>query len=157
VARTILDQTADGPVNWSERDVVLGALATVAQAKQSWTRSELQRAVSDALPGNLGLAPEQIRPLLERVTDKAEALARHLNPRTGQGWTPEGDTTHNTVSNANQLATQTSGRRLRSRHPMVSRANLSNLVGPRWACADLSKVDLSEPGNPNRIRPGVPG
>ena len=83
VARAILEQTGEESGTWSERDVVLRALATVAGAKQSWTRSELQRAVSDALPGNLGLAPEQIRPLLERVTDKAEALAQHLNPHAG--------------------------------------------------------------------------
>ena len=40
-------------------------------------------AVSDALPGHLGVPPEQVEPLLEGLTDKAEALARHLNPRTG--------------------------------------------------------------------------
>jgi conjugative relaxase-like TrwC/TraI family protein len=83
VARTVLDHPAGAPALWSERDVVARALAAVEQAKQSWTRADLQMAICQALPGHLGVGPEHVRPLLEGLTDKAEALARHLNPGSG--------------------------------------------------------------------------
>jgi len=83
VARRVVAGRAGAPAQWSERDVIARALAGVAEAKQSWTRSDLQRAISDALPGHLGITPDRVAPLLEALTDKAEAHARHLNPRTG--------------------------------------------------------------------------
>ncbi|MGQ0479999.1 MAG: MobF family relaxase [Pseudonocardia sp.] len=86
VARTVLDQAPAEPAAWSERDVVLRALAVVAERGQSWTRSSLLRAVSDVLPANLAVAPERVPAVLGGLADKAEALARHLNPIVG----PEG-------------------------------------------------------------------
>jgi conjugative relaxase-like TrwC/TraI family protein len=84
VAATVFAQNLSaGAAVWSERDVVQRALAAVAEANQSWTRSNLLRAVGEALPGNLGVAPRRVRPLMEGLADKAEKLARHLNPRTG--------------------------------------------------------------------------
>ncbi len=64
-------QQAAAAAEWSVRDVVDRALAGVAETKQAWTRSALMRAVSDALPGNLRLRPEDVRPLLEGLTDAA--------------------------------------------------------------------------------------
>jgi len=83
VARGVLGRQAGKPALWSERDVVARALAAMEVSKQSWNRSNLQRAVSEALPAHLGIGHEHLWPLLEGLTDKAEALARHINPRTG--------------------------------------------------------------------------
>ncbi|MDN5855331.1 MAG: relaxase domain-containing protein, partial [Actinomycetia bacterium] len=77
VARYVLAQ-AQAPAEadeWSPRDVIARALAQVAETKQAWTRSALLRAVSDNLPGNLRVQPDQARPLLEQLTDEALALA----------------------------------------------------------------------------------
>jgi len=68
---------------WSERDVLARALADVEAAKQSWTRPELTFAISQALPANLGITPEQWPALLDGLTDKALTLVRHLNPHDG--------------------------------------------------------------------------
>jgi conjugative relaxase-like TrwC/TraI family protein len=77
VARAVLAraQEPDEADAWSPRDVVTRALAHVAETKQAWTRSALMRAVNDALPGNLRVQPEQVRPLLEQLTDEALAHA----------------------------------------------------------------------------------
>jgi hypothetical protein len=84
LASVMLEQRAPAqPEMWSERDVVARALAEMEDSRQSWTRSNLTLAISNALPGHLGIGPDQIGPLLEGLTDKAEALAQHLNPRTG--------------------------------------------------------------------------
>ncbi len=83
LARQALGQAPAEAERWSERDVVTRALAEMEDTRQSWTRSNLMMAVSNALPGHLGIGPEQVEPLLEGLTDKAQALARHLNPRTG--------------------------------------------------------------------------
>ncbi|QJY45130.1 MobF family relaxase [Pseudonocardia broussonetiae] len=64
-------QQASDAAEWSVQDVVDRALAGVSETKQAWTRSSLMRAVSDALPGNLRLPPEDIRPLLDGLTDAA--------------------------------------------------------------------------------------
>lgn len=86
LATAALGRAPEVPEMWSERDIVARALAEMEESRQSWTRSNLTLAVSNALPGHLGVGPEQIEALLEGVTDKAEALARHLNPKAG----PEG-------------------------------------------------------------------
>jgi len=66
--------------------VIERALAAVGQTKQSWTRSDLTRAVSDQLPGHLGTRPEHVRDLLDGLTDTALGHAvRH---------TPEPDTSN---------------------------------------------------------------
>ena len=86
VAVGVRQQQAGEPATWSERDVIARALAEVSAAKQAWTRSNLQFALCNALPAQLGIDHQHIEPLLEGLADKAEALARHLNPHTG----PEG-------------------------------------------------------------------
>lgn len=82
VAEAVFGQDPGAPALWSERDVVARALAAMEESKQSWTRSDLQFAISQALPGHLGVRHQHIPALLEGLTDKAEALARHLNPHT---------------------------------------------------------------------------
>jgi conjugative relaxase-like TrwC/TraI family protein len=73
IARDVLEraQQAGNAAEWSPRDVIARALAGVAETKQAWSRSALVRAVSDALPGNLRIAPDEVQPLLEGLTDAA--------------------------------------------------------------------------------------
>lgn len=68
-------QQAGPAVEWSPRDVILRALAAVGENQQTWTRSDLIRHLSDALPGHLDVAPEQVRVLLDGLADAAEQLA----------------------------------------------------------------------------------
>ncbi|MGE0300749.1 MAG: MobF family relaxase, partial [Pseudonocardia sp.] len=68
-------QRAEPPAEWSPRDVIARALAAVSETKQAWSRSALLRAVSDALPGNLGIGPDEVEELLDGLTDAALAQA----------------------------------------------------------------------------------
>ncbi|MGD9525311.1 MobF family relaxase [Pseudonocardia sp.] len=68
-------QHAEDAAAWSPRDVIERALAAVSESNQAWSRSALMRAISDALPGNLRIDPEQVAPLLESLTDAALARA----------------------------------------------------------------------------------
>lgn len=74
VAHDVLALAQDpGPAQtWSPEDVIERALAMVAEKKSAWSRSDLVRAVSDALPGHLDLDPAAVRPLLDGLTDQAE-------------------------------------------------------------------------------------
>lgn len=60
-----------GPGRFSPRDVIARAIARVSSDRQTWTRADLTRAVSDELPGHLGLDPARVGPLLESLTDRA--------------------------------------------------------------------------------------
>ncbi|WP_337826250.1 MobF family relaxase [Pseudonocardia sp. UM4_GMWB1] len=73
VARAVLDraQASDPAARWEPRDVIERALAAVGDARQTWTRSDLTRAISDALPAHLDLAPGRVRVLLDGLTDAA--------------------------------------------------------------------------------------
>lgn len=73
VARGVLDggQQADPPATWSERDVIERALAALGDARASWSESDCLRAISDTLPGHLGLPPEDMRALLTGLTERA--------------------------------------------------------------------------------------
>ena len=75
VARHVLRraQQVEPAAAWSPRDVIQRAVAAVAQTKKSWSRSDLTRHISDALPGHLGLDPEEIPALLDGLTDEALA------------------------------------------------------------------------------------
>ena len=86
IATAVVDAAPASPATWSERDVVTRALAEMEGARQSWTASNLMLAISNALPAHLAIAPEHVKPLVEALTEKAVALAQHLNPQTG----PEG-------------------------------------------------------------------
>ena len=56
---------------WSPTDVIDRALHVEAGGKELVTRSDVMRAISDALPAQLGLSPEKIRTLLDQMTDIA--------------------------------------------------------------------------------------
>src|SRR5690606_25389856 len=72
VARNVLERPERGaPESWSEEKVIDQALWQVGKNRADWTRSDLIFAISQALPANLGLSPEQVRPLLEGLADKA--------------------------------------------------------------------------------------
>jgi conjugative relaxase-like TrwC/TraI family protein len=73
VAHDVLGLVEQRPevAQWSQRDVIERALARVAESKATWSRSDLMRALSDELPGRLGLEPAEIRSLLEGLTDQA--------------------------------------------------------------------------------------
>lgn len=72
---------AAGPAaSWSATDVAERALAAVGETRAGWRRADLLRAVSDQLPGHLGLPPEQVRELLDRLTDQALRQAVRLTP-----------------------------------------------------------------------------
>ncbi|WP_181779357.1 MobF family relaxase [Pseudonocardia pini] len=81
IARDVLDrgQESPGADFWSPQDVVERALATATGRRQSWSRSDLMRAVSDSLPGDLDVAPERLRELLDRLTAQALDQAVHLS------------------------------------------------------------------------------
>ena len=67
----LVDRTRE-PVVWSPSAVVETALADVQAGQASWTRPDLFRSVSDALPDHLGgLGPRAIRDLLDQLTDTA--------------------------------------------------------------------------------------
>ncbi|MGH3975265.1 MAG: ATP-dependent DNA helicase, partial [Pseudonocardiaceae bacterium] len=73
LARTVLAQSRDGaPVQrWEPRDVIERALATIGDKQATFTRSDLLAAIGDALPAVLDVAPEQVWPLLDTLTDQA--------------------------------------------------------------------------------------
>ncbi|WP_226353757.1 MobF family relaxase [Pseudonocardia sp. ICBG601] len=80
VASMVLGRAQDGgpAATWSERDVVERALAALGDKRTSWSRSDLVRAVSDALPGHLDVDPARIRALLDGLADAAEPNAVKL-------------------------------------------------------------------------------
>ena len=82
VAEQVLAARQDaGPVaEWDPDDVVSRAVARVAAGESSWTRADAMRAVSDCLPARLGLGPEQVRPLLDQLTDQVVVEAVRLSP-----------------------------------------------------------------------------
>ena len=73
-------QDAGDTAVWDPADVVSRALARVAATDATWTRPDLMRAVSDCLPGHLGVAAGEVRPLLEQLTDAAAAEAVRISP-----------------------------------------------------------------------------
>lgn len=79
IAERVFNQEPAAPASWSEQDIIERALAAVAEVQQVWTRADLLRHVSDALPGDLGLAPGRVRELLEGLTDKALTRAVRID------------------------------------------------------------------------------
>lgn len=56
---------------WSASDVISRALDRVSRTRQTWRRPELVAAISEALPGRLGLREGAVGRLLERLADEA--------------------------------------------------------------------------------------
>nr|WP_246381499.1 MobF family relaxase [Prauserella isguenensis] len=75
---------------WSPRAVVETALADVQARKAAWTRADLTRAISDALPDHVGLADgADVARLLDSLTDTAlEAAVALEAQRPGDAALP---------------------------------------------------------------------
>ena len=68
-----------GPARWSPTAVIETALADVQAGKPTWTRADLMRAVTDALPDDLGgLEAGAVRELLDGLTDEAIGRAEQV-------------------------------------------------------------------------------
>jgi conjugative relaxase-like TrwC/TraI family protein len=80
VAELVFTGRPVAPARWSQRDVIQRALAAVSEERQSWTRADLTGKLSEQLPANLGVAPGQVRPLLEGLADRALEQAVRLSP-----------------------------------------------------------------------------
>ena len=82
VAQQILARAQDpGPVaEFSPVDVIERAIASLGDARAHYTRADLFKAVSDALPGHLGVAPDEVVPLLDGLTDAALDRIQRLTP-----------------------------------------------------------------------------
>ncbi|WP_300008269.1 MobF family relaxase [Pseudonocardia sp.] len=65
---------------FSPRDVIERAVADISATRAHYSRSDMVQAVSNALPGHLGVAPEDVEPLLMGLTDAALDLAQRLTP-----------------------------------------------------------------------------
>ena len=76
---------------WKTREVIEEALAEVQETKAAWTAPDLTRAISNALPDDLGtLDPEKVARLLDRLTAKALKLAVPLDAkRPGDKHVPD--------------------------------------------------------------------
>lgn len=90
VAESVLDARQDaGPeATWNPDDIVQRAVQQVGCGASTWSRSDLMLAVCEALPGHLGLAPDEVRPLLEELTDAAVAEAVRISPETDLSQRP---------------------------------------------------------------------
>ncbi|MDQ2710528.1 MAG: relaxase domain-containing protein, partial [Actinomycetota bacterium] len=65
---------------WSAREVIEVALAAVQEQNSAWTRSQLTREISNALPDYLGITEgREIAGLLDELTDQALAFAVPLD------------------------------------------------------------------------------
>jgi conjugative relaxase-like TrwC/TraI family protein len=83
IAREVLarGQEAGPAEDFSPLDVVERAVAAVGEHRQHYTYYDLVKAVSDALPGHLGVDPDEVLPLLLGLADAAEDLAVRLTPK----------------------------------------------------------------------------
>ena len=93
VARCVLELAGQEPAaaEWSPRAVIETALADVQSRKAAWTRPDLTRAISDALPDHVGVADgAQMARLLDTLTDTALELAVPLDAdRPGDADLPD--------------------------------------------------------------------
>lgn len=93
VARQVLDLGGPEvePAEWSPRGVVETALADVQSRKAAWTRADLTRAISDALPDHVGVANgADMARLLDSLTDTALNAAVPLDAeRPGDAALPD--------------------------------------------------------------------
>ena len=81
LAERLLEQAAGSPDEFSPLDVVERAVADVGTARQHYNRSDVFRAVSNALPGHLGIAPDEVLPLMDGLTDAAMERVQQLTPK----------------------------------------------------------------------------
>ena len=131
VARHVvrLAQRVETVATWSERDVVERALAAVAKTKQSWTRSDLTRQISDALPGHLDPDPPRVRELLDGLTDVALADAVRLTPEELTDGLPA----HLRRADNSSLYSNPSGARYATRGQLAAETSLRAAAARRGA------------------------
>ena len=82
LARDVAERRHDGGCRAGKpvRDVIEEALAEVQEKQAAWTASDLTRAISNALPDDLGkLSPEKVTDLLTGLTAEALQLAVPLD------------------------------------------------------------------------------
>ncbi len=81
VAHAVLGraQRREPAATWSEDDVIDRAVASLAD-RASASESHMTRAISDQLPANLDIAPEQVPELLDGLTQRALARGQRLTP-----------------------------------------------------------------------------
>lgn len=93
VAHDVLAQGQQAPAaaTWEPAAVLDTALADVQAKKAAWTRPDLARAISDALPDRLGdLDGRQVTRLIDGLTEQALALAVPLDAaRPGEAALPD--------------------------------------------------------------------
>ena len=83
VARTALQASpaeAGEPARLSDTDVIERAIAAVSDKRGNWRRPDLMRAISEALPANLGVPADKVRSRLEALTDAALERAMRITP-----------------------------------------------------------------------------
>ncbi|MFB9384451.1 hypothetical protein ACFFTK_15030 [Pseudonocardia petroleophila] len=76
-----LRQRAQDPgpaAEFSPTDVIERAVAAVAEVRQHYSRSDLFRSVSDALPCHLGIGPDDVWQFLDGLTDAAIERVQQL-------------------------------------------------------------------------------
>ncbi|RJQ92384.1 MobF family relaxase [Amycolatopsis panacis] len=93
VARGVLSlsRTTRDAVTWSPEEVLKTALADVQSTKAGWTAPDLTRAISDALPDQLGdLSGAEVARLLDTLTAEGVKLATPLHAaRPGTAVLPD--------------------------------------------------------------------
>jgi hypothetical protein len=81
VARDVLaNREPVAPASFDVEDTVTRGIAAASAKRATWSRANLMGAINAALPANLGMAPDRIRPLLENLTDRGLARVRALRP-----------------------------------------------------------------------------
>lgn len=82
VAQAILDRAQEPgePGEFSPLDVIERAVAAVSETRQHYNRSDLFAAVAKALPGHLGVDPDDLLPLIDGLTDAALERTLRLTP-----------------------------------------------------------------------------
>ncbi|MCA1675377.1 MAG: hypothetical protein LC799_25390 [Actinobacteria bacterium] len=81
VADDALDraQQPGPPATFSEDDVIERAMASLEDSRGTWGRADALWHLCEALPGDLGVEPAEVLPLLEGLTDKLLERVQRLS------------------------------------------------------------------------------
>lgn len=82
-------QNPGEPAEFSPLDVIERAVASLEDKRQHYNRSDMFRSVSDALPGHLGIRPEDVLLLIDGLTDAALERVQQLGPPTDDPTLPD--------------------------------------------------------------------
>ena len=91
VAEQILARAQDpGPVEeFSPLLVIQQAVDALGDARAHYSRADMFKAVSDALPANLGLPPDEVLPFLDGLTDATVDRIQRLTPTEDAAALPD--------------------------------------------------------------------